>query len=72
MELTAKPDAWNKSLAENISFVSQVLFYLFVFNNNLFEFRWLIVIQKNVKDYHRCLWMFFDYIQLFLIMIFDL
>ncbi|CAF4440367.1 unnamed protein product, partial [Rotaria magnacalcarata] len=24
MELTAKPDTWNKSLAENISFVSQV------------------------------------------------
>ncbi len=27
MELTAKPDAWNKSLAENVSFVSQVLLY---------------------------------------------
>jgi hypothetical protein len=31
MELTAKPDAWNKSLAENISFVSQVFLFNLLF-----------------------------------------
>jgi hypothetical protein len=71
MELTAKPDAWNKSLADNISFVSHVFDDLFVFNINVFVFRLLIVIPKTVKDYHKCLWMFFDFIQLCLIMIFD-
>lgn len=30
MELTAKPDSWNKSLAENISFVSQVINILYL------------------------------------------
>lgn len=61
LELTAKPDVWNKSLSENISFVSQVrCSRLFFWIGRRVRFRSLIVIARRRRIFVKCLLMFFD------------